>query len=86
MFGPFSPTHLKEIGKIGAKPYAQFEIVRADIKITDDDSLVTSGVPNEFETVYMDQLAAQLVRNHSGIGEVDTQNRVVLLNVRAEQQ
>src|SRR5271165_228719 len=80
------PADLEQIGEIGAKLDAEGQLMRPDVEITDEYPLVACGVPDELEAVHMDQLAAQSAGGHVGIGQIHSQNRIVFLQIRAEEQ
>ena len=60
--------------------------MRPDVKITDKYPFVARGIPDKLEAIHMNQLAAQLARGHPRIGQIDPQNGIILLHVRAEEQ
>jgi hypothetical protein len=59
------------------------------IEVVDEEPLVIRVLPDVFEPVHMDQLAAKpdpIARDQLGVRQIDGKDGIVFLNIRAEQE
>src|SRR5688572_21487931 len=79
---------LEQVAKIGAEQEIDAKAAGAAIVVANAEALVADALPQEFGALEKDRVARQLaaVQFDVGIGEVDGESRLVLVDYRAQEE